>query len=295
MALKISIVTVCFNMVSFIEQTIKSVLSQRYPNLEYIIIDGGSTDGTQNIIEKYKDRLAYYVSEADGGMYDAIGKGFSRATGEILAWLNADDLYFPHTFKVVNDVFENNEDVGWIGGKYCFLSENGKKVKSFPKCSGRSQEDIRDGWCRDGLLGPLQQESMFWRKSLYVKCGGINVSYRYAGDFELWTRFAKYSALAKVDLPLAAFRRRPSSLSNLCAKKYNDEIETAIANCPKPSFVWNFLGKYKLSNQILRMLRFRKITLFYISRKDNSLKRVEKKVNASNHTLASLILFRFPN
>ena len=92
MSLKISVVTVCYNMAQYIETTIKSVLSQDYPNLEYIVIDGGSTDGTQQIIEKYKDQLAYYVSEPDNGMYDAINKGFSKATGDIIAWINADDV-----------------------------------------------------------------------------------------------------------------------------------------------------------------------------------------------------------
>ena len=296
MALKISIVTVCFNMVSFIEQTIKSVLSQGYSNLEYIIIDGGSTDGTQEIIEKYEDKLAYYVSEADDGMYDALSKGFSHATGDVLAWLNADDIYFNHTFRVVNDIFENNSDIAWIGGKYCFLSENGEKTKAFPKCSGRSREDISNGWCRYGLLGYLQQESMFWRKELYERCGGIDISYRYAGDFELWTRFAGLSSLARVDVPLAAFRMRSASLSRNGAMEYRDEILKSFdANHPlKTPFLWSLLGKNKIANQLLRMLRYRKITYFYYSGNDGVLKRKERLMNASNHNLASL-LFKYPD
>ena len=125
MAIRISVVTVCYNMASYIEQTMLSVLSQNYPNLEYIVIDGGSSDGTQTIIEKYKDKLAYYVSEPDKGMYDAINKGFKHSSGDVIAWINADDIYMPWTLRVVDQIFTNYSDVDWIGGRYAFLTEEG--------------------------------------------------------------------------------------------------------------------------------------------------------------------------
>ena len=96
---KISIVTPSFNQAQFIEETILSVLNQNYPNLEYIIIDGGSTDGSVDIIKKYADKIAYWVSEKDSGMYDAINKGFGKSTGEILAWINSDDIFFDNKRK----------------------------------------------------------------------------------------------------------------------------------------------------------------------------------------------------
>lgn len=114
--LKISVVTVCYNMEGTIEETILSVLNQNYPNLEYIIIDGNSTDDTMLIVNKYKDKISTIVSEPDNGMYDAIHKGFSMATGDILAWINADDSYMPWTFKYVNEVFTDLPDVDWIVG-----------------------------------------------------------------------------------------------------------------------------------------------------------------------------------
>ena len=112
---KVSIVTVSYNAVKTIEQTILSVLEQDIPDIEYIIIDGGSTDGTLDVIRKYEERLAYWISEADGGMYDALAKGFERVTGNICAYINADDFYQPHAFAAVCKIFE---DIGcqWVTG-----------------------------------------------------------------------------------------------------------------------------------------------------------------------------------
>ena len=290
--IKISVITVCYNMSAFIEQTILSVVSQRYPNLEYIIVDGGSTDGTQAIIEKYKAHLAYYVSEPDNGMYDAIAKGFSHATGAVLAWLNADDIYLPWTFSVVNEIFSTFPDTKWIGGKHAYLDENGRLTNIFAKCSIKSQSDIRHGWCRGDVLGPLQQESMFWTKDLYDQVGGLNVSLKYAGDFSLWTQFSRFSSLAKVDLPLAAFRKRKNSLSVAGNDMYDDEINTILSHDKRyPSFLWKMCSESALLIQILRQLRFRKGIVFLYDMKSQQMKRKRVWGNCSNHTISSLLLY----
>lgn len=280
-------------MAQYIETTIKSVLSQGYPNLEYIIIDGGSTDGTQQIIEKYKDQLAYYVSEPDNGMYDAINKGFAKATGDIVAWINADDIYMPWTLETVNRIFVTFPETQWIGGKYAFLNEDGTLAQVFSKTSIRSQKDIANGWCREGVIGPLQQESMFWRKELYIAAGGLDTSYKYAGDFELWTRFAKHAQLAKVDLPLAAFRKRKTSLSKAGREKYDAEIEKAIAGKRRyPNVFWRLLHSNGSILQLLRMLRYRKCEVFYFDITKQELKNKRVSGNASNHDIQSLLLYR---
>ena len=292
--LKISVVTVCYNMAPYIEQTMRSVLEQDYPNLEYIVIDGGSTDGTQQIIERYRDKLAYYVSEPDSGMYDALAKGFAKATGDVFAWLNADDIYFPHTLKWVNEVFVQNDDVRWLGGRYAFLNESGTVTKSFPKCNARRQGDIQNGWCRNGVLGNLQQESMFWRSSLYKDAGGLNSSYRYAGDFELWTRFAQHSALARIKTPLAAFRIRRTSLSK-SSNKFDEEVARIIENKKQyPSFWWRAFERVQIIIQLMRMMRYSKVVLFEYNKNSHSLVRHNTKLSASNHTLWSLLTFKMP-
>ncbi len=111
---RVTIVTPSYNQAEFLEETIRSVLLQGYPNLEYIIIDGGSTDGSVEIIQKYERWLTYWISEKDNGQFDAINKGFSRANGEIMAWINSDDKYCPWAFNLVASIFRSLKEVNWL-------------------------------------------------------------------------------------------------------------------------------------------------------------------------------------
>lgn len=152
---KISIVTPNYNKGSFLENTIKSVLSQNYPNLEYIIIDGGSTDNSIDIIKKYQDKISYWISEPDKGMYDAIRKGFSYATGEILAWIGSDDMYHPNCFNIIADIFKNDK-VSWLVGATTHFDKYGRCV-FVAQSRYFSRLDLLSGdfkW--------IQQESSFW-------------------------------------------------------------------------------------------------------------------------------------
>lgn len=291
--LKISVVTVCYNMAQYIETTIKSVISQGYPNLEYIIIDGGSTDGTQQIIEKYKDQLAYYVSEPDNGMYDAIRKGFDRATGEIYAWINADDILMPWALETLNEIFLTFPEVDWINAKNTYLNDSGTLAQIYPKVACRTQTDIINGWCREEFFGPLQQENMFWRSSLYKSVGGIDTKYKYAGDFELWMRFAEKTQLVRVDIPLAAFRKRMTSLGAVARTKYFEEMDMASKGRPKyPNILWRLCKGKRVLIQILRTLRFRKGDIIYYANREQVLKKKRMWFNYNNQDIQSIMIYR---
>lgn len=207
---KISIVTPSYNQGQYIEETIRSVLGQNYPNLEYIIIDGGSTDGSVEIIRRYESQLAYWVSERDRGQYHAINKGFERSTGEIMAWINSDDKYCPWAFQVVAAIFSSVPEVEWLTtSTRLFWNERGELVQA-SHAQGFARTWFYRGWHlgnRPGFKGWIQQESTFWRRSLWEKAGGrVDDSLQYAGDFELWARFWQHADLVATACPLGGYR-----------------------------------------------------------------------------------------
>jgi glycosyltransferase involved in cell wall biosynthesis len=200
---KISIVTVNLNCATYLEEAILSVLSQNYPNLEYIIIDGGSTDGSLEIIKKYEDRLTYWVSEKDEGQYEAIQKGFEKSTGDIMAWINADDKYVPGSFVAVARIMDTFPDVNWLMGIAREYTEHGTLI-------GRIQLPW-SRWSKQRYYTNdfqfIQQESSFWTRSLWLEAGGnLDFEYKYAGDMELWSRFFRYEKLHTTIAVLSGFR-----------------------------------------------------------------------------------------
>jgi len=181
---KISVVIPSYNQAKFIGGTIQSVISQDYPNLELIIIDGGSADGSVDIIKKYKKFIAYSVSEADDGQTDALVKGFSRSSGDIQCWLNSDDLLVQSALGDVADYFTKRPDVDAVFGDTEWIDENGDAL--------RRQREIPFNWfIWLYTYNYIPGMSMFWRRKLYEKVGGLNRKYQLAMDADLWARFAE--------------------------------------------------------------------------------------------------------
>ena len=289
--LKISIITPCFNMEKYIEGTIQSVLNQNYPNLEYIIIDGNSTDRTLEIVRKYEDRITKIISEPDNGMYDAINKGLKMATGDIMAYINADDQYLPGALRLVNKIFSNFPGVDWISGVPTFMDEERILTEVLPTCGAKKQKDILNGFFRRQVYGCIMQESTFWRKTLWDKAGSsLDTTLRYAGDFELWTRFAQYSPLTMVDLPLSSFMRRNESLSKAGIKCYDEEVMKVCQNKKKyPNFLWKLARSSEFLSILLRMLTISKTSIITYNLKQRKLKLTTKCQGVSYHTLSSIL------
>lgn len=223
--MKFSIVTPVYNGEKFIAETIRSVLSQEGDfEIEYIIIDGGSNDGTLEIIKKYdalvhtkkyparcKKLIFVWSSEKDNGMYDAVSKGFQKATGDIYAYINADDIYLPGAFSKVVKTFEKFGEIRWLKGINSVIDEFSKPVKTNP-CYIYNQQ-----WIQLGIYGInayfIHQESVFWRSELWKTAGGIDGKLKLAGDYYLWVQFSKLTSLWSLNAPLSGFRKRANQLS----------------------------------------------------------------------------------
>jgi glycosyltransferase involved in cell wall biosynthesis len=222
---KITVVTPSFMQAAYLEQTILSVLEQGYPNLEYIVVDGGSTDNSVSVIKKYADRIAWWVSENDEGQYHAIQKGFNHSTGAIMTWINADDILAPGALWHVSQVFQDYPEVYWLGGCTAHINEHGYCVLTQPQKS----------WSRLHYLQKdykyIQQEGSFWRRSLWELAGKkIYPCVSLAGDLQLWMRFFEYKAYYLLDCPLGYFRLRNKNQKSLDhLEKYNEQAESLLA------------------------------------------------------------------
>lgn len=225
---RITLVTPVWNSAKYIEQTIISVLSQGYPNLEYFIVDGGSTDGSMEIIRRYEKDLAGWISEPDGGMYNALNKGFAQGTGEVMGWISATDMLHPGGLAVTGSVFHDLPAVDWITGHPTgFVAEGMTIVARLPR------------WSRYRFLAGanryIQQESTFWRRRLWEKAGGrVDDSRRIAADFELWVRFFRHGQLYTVEALIGGFRDHSDSIGLMdmeaCHRVHDDVIEKELAS-----------------------------------------------------------------
>lgn len=219
---RVSIVTPSYNQAHFLEETIRSVLSQDYPDIEYIVIDGGSSDGSVEVIKKYESGISYWTSEKDRGQADAINKGFARATGEFVGWLNSDDCLSPGAIRKVVEAFIMNPDVEFVYGDI----EQGESIAESRKLHGRvtSLEQM----LVSGNV-PIPQQGSMWRRSALHKIGGLGTEWHVVLDMEFFMRTALNCRILYLPATLGFFRYHADSKSISQMAKWIDELPQMYA------------------------------------------------------------------
>ena len=226
----ISVVTPCLNAAAFIRDAINSVANVDGVAIEHIIVDGGSTDGTRKILQQYEHLVI--INGSDDGPYDALNKGFERSTGEILAWLNADDFYLPQTLDTVGEIFDSFVEIDWLTTACPIFADSRGRLAGATQVSAYSPHRARHPDSTRFTVAvhtALQQESTFWRRGLWERCGArIDTRYKYAADFELWLRFWQRSEVYAASVPLGCFRWSADQRSKKYEAQYRTEVDDIL-------------------------------------------------------------------
>lgn len=248
-SLKISVVTPSYNQAPYLEQTMRSVLDQEGVELEYIVMDGGSTDGSVEIIAKYADRLAHWESHPDDGQADAIYRGFEKATGDVLAWINSDDYYLPNALSTASEAFLRSPETELLIGGCKTVDSGGREIYrnyGFPF----SFEALLFWGCR------FNQPASFWRRDAFFEVGGFDRDLVHCFDYDLFLRLTRRRPAAATRRLLAAFRRHPSSKTSTLreTKRREDRL------------LWEKYGRFEVSESEARGL-FRRYAFRHAIRK----------------------------
>lgn len=212
---KVSIITPSYNQAGFLEQTIRSVLGQNYPDLEYFIIDGGSTDGSVEVIQKYAGQLTWWVSEPDRGQAEAINKGFRKASGDIIAWLNSDDVYAPGAVRKAAEYLSTNPQIGLVYGNAVSFDQDGRPLNDLEF----------ENWGLEGLaaFNIICQPAVFFRRELLETTGYLDENYHMLLDHHLWLRIARITRIHHVPEVWAFARHHPGAKNVAQAQKFSEE------------------------------------------------------------------------
>jgi glycosyltransferase involved in cell wall biosynthesis len=221
---KVSLVTPIFNGAKYLPEVLASIRAQNYPGLEYIVCDGGSTDGTIAILEANRDLISHLLIGKDRGMYDAINKGFKIAQGEVLGWINSDDVLMPWCLRCVGEYFRAVPECEWVTGIPSVMDAESRLAWVANVAPQYRRQWIAKGWYSGLGLGTIQQESTFFSRTLLNRVGGLNADLKWGGDLDLWRRFAKSGAnLHQAGTVLSGFRQHGSNASAVHSARYYSE------------------------------------------------------------------------
>jgi len=210
--LRLSLITPTLNQSRFLCQTIESVLGQQGPiDLDYRVVDGGSTDDTPEILEAYRGRLTY-SSQPDNGQVDAINQGLAVSTGEVVGWLNSDDLLLPGALAQVAEAFQTYPETEWVHGRCSIIDESGREIQRWIS-RYKHARSRHHSWKRLLLENYVSQPTAFWRRRAWLEVGPLDATVPLAFDYDLWLRLARRGDPIYLEAPLAAFRRHPLSKS----------------------------------------------------------------------------------
>jgi len=242
---KVSVVTPSFNQAEFLERTMRSVLDQGYPNLEYIVIDGGSTDGSVDIIRKYADRLAYWVSEPDRGQVDAINKGLRRATGAWVAWQNSDDVFFPGTFEQLAEAAAKHPEVDLIIGNMMIIDAHDRELRDV-----RYVTPTHGALLAEGML--LANQAAFWRRNVHDEIGWLDESLQCSFDYEWFLRLTEKHRGVHVNQFWGGFRVHEATKTSNLTGLFVDENERILVGRTTERWKANFYRLRRLAFMVGR-------------------------------------------
>jgi glycosyltransferase involved in cell wall biosynthesis len=254
--MKVSIVTPSYNQGQYLERTIHSVVEQDYPDVQYIIVDGGSSDNSLEIIKHNKKQVDRWVSEPDQGQTDAINKGFAMAKGEILAWLNSDDTYQPGAISHAVRVLQQHPEIGGVYADADFIDEQDRRIGRFP-ATQTNYRKLRNGYVH------IPQQTFFFRAELWRKVGPLDPSFNFAMDYDLWVRLTKLAPVLYVPGQIwANFRLHPHSKTILSDVECWPEM-LRVHYREGGSRISPIVVKYQIRKLVAPLLRLRREAMFH--------------------------------